>query len=237
MWELDCEEGCVLKYWCFWTVVLEKTLEGPLDCKEIQPVHAEGDQPWDFFGRNDAKAETPVLSPPHAKSWLIGKDWCWDGLGAGGEGDDLATVNSAAVNIGVHVLFQITVFSTMCPGVGLQYECVLIRILGLRDFKGNQPWIFMGRTDAVAEAPILLSPDVKSQLIGKDSDAGNEWEQDEKRATENEMVGWHHQLNGFEFEQTLGHSKGRGSLVCFSIWGCKESDTTEWLNNKVWLHQ
>ena len=73
MWELDCEEGWVLKLWCFWTVVLEKTLESPLDCKEIQPVHS-GDQPWDFFGRNDAKAETPILWPPHVKSWLIGKD-------------------------------------------------------------------------------------------------------------------------------------------------------------------
>ena len=73
---------------CFWTVVLEKTLESPLDCKEIQPVYSEGDQPWVFFGRNDAKAETPVLWPPHAKSWLIGKDWCWEGFGAGGEGDD-----------------------------------------------------------------------------------------------------------------------------------------------------
>ena len=62
------------KNWCFWTVVLEKTLEGPLGCKEIQPVHSEGDQPWDFFGRNDAKAETPVLWPLHAKSWLIGKE-------------------------------------------------------------------------------------------------------------------------------------------------------------------
>ena len=75
MWELDCEEGWALKNWCFWTVVLEKTLESPLDCKEIQPVHSEGDQPWDFLGRNDAKAETPVLWPPHAKSWLIGKEF------------------------------------------------------------------------------------------------------------------------------------------------------------------
>ena len=72
MWELDCEDGWAPKNWCFWTVVLEKTLESPLDCKEIQPVHSE-DQPWDFFGRNDAKAETPVLWPPHVKSWLIGK--------------------------------------------------------------------------------------------------------------------------------------------------------------------
>jgi len=73
MWELDCEEGWAPKNWCFWTVVLEKTLASPLDCKEIQPVHSEGDQPWDFFGRNDAKAETPVLWPPHAKGWFIGK--------------------------------------------------------------------------------------------------------------------------------------------------------------------
>ena len=74
MWELDCEEGWAPKNWCLWTVVLEKTLESPLDCKQIQPVHSEGDQPWDFFGRNDAKAETPVLWSPHVKSWLIGKD-------------------------------------------------------------------------------------------------------------------------------------------------------------------
>ena len=74
MWELDCEESWVPKKWCFWTVVLEKTLESPLDCREIQPVHSEGDQPWDFFGGNDAEAETPVLWPPHEKSWLIGKD-------------------------------------------------------------------------------------------------------------------------------------------------------------------
>ena len=74
MWELDCEEGWALKNWCFWTVVLENTLESPLDCKEIQPVHSEGDQPWVFFGRNDAKAETPVLWPPHVKSWPTGKD-------------------------------------------------------------------------------------------------------------------------------------------------------------------
>ena len=74
MWELDCEEGWAWKNWCFWTVMLEKTLERPLDCKEIQPVHSEVDQPWVFFGRNDVKAEAPVLWPPHAKSWLIGKD-------------------------------------------------------------------------------------------------------------------------------------------------------------------
>ena len=88
MWELDCEEGWPPKNWCFWTVILKKTLESPLDCKEVQSIHSEGDQPWNFFGRNDAKAETLVLWPPHVKNWLIGKDWCWEGLGAGGEGDD-----------------------------------------------------------------------------------------------------------------------------------------------------
>ena len=74
MWELDCEESWGVKNWCFWTVVLEKTLESPLDCKEIQPVHLKGDQSWVFIGRTDAEAETPVLWPPLAKSWLIGRD-------------------------------------------------------------------------------------------------------------------------------------------------------------------
>ena len=79
--DVDHKESWALKNWCFWTVVLEKTLESPLDCKEIQPVHSEGDQPWDFFGRNDAEAEAPILWPPDAKSWLVkkdsdaGKDW------------------------------------------------------------------------------------------------------------------------------------------------------------------
>ena len=74
MWELDYKESWVLKNWCFWTVVLEKALESPLDCKESQPVHPKGDQSWVFIGRTDAEAETPILWPPHAKSWLTGKD-------------------------------------------------------------------------------------------------------------------------------------------------------------------
>ena len=74
MWELDCEESWALKNWYVWTVVLEKTLESPLDCKKIQPAHSKGDQSWVFFGRTDAKAETPILWPPHVKNWLIGKD-------------------------------------------------------------------------------------------------------------------------------------------------------------------
>ena len=81
MWELDCEEGWAPKNWCFWTVVLEKTLESPLDCGEIQPVHSEGDQPWDFFGRNDTKAEAPVLWTPHAKSWSLEKTLMLGGIG------------------------------------------------------------------------------------------------------------------------------------------------------------
>ena len=89
MWELNYEEGWAPKNWCFWNVVLEKTPESPLDCKEIQPVHSEGDMPWNFFGMNDAKAETPVPRSPHEKSWLIGKRlWCWEGLRAGEEGGD-----------------------------------------------------------------------------------------------------------------------------------------------------
>ena len=136
MWELDCEESWVLKNWCFWTVVLEKTLESLLDYKKIQPVHSEGDQPWDFFGRTDAKAETPVLWPPHVKSWLIGKD----------------------------------------------------------------------------------------------SDAGRDWGKKEKGTTEDDIAGWHHRLDGRESGWTLGDGDGQGGLACCDSWGCKESDTTEWVN-------
>ena len=88
MWELDCEEGWVLKNWCFWTVVLEKTLENPMDCKEIQPVHPKGNQSWIFTGMIDAEAETPVLWPSDAKNWLWKRPWCWERLKVGGEGDN-----------------------------------------------------------------------------------------------------------------------------------------------------
>ena len=128
MWELDHKESWVLKNWCFWTVVLKKTLESPLGCKEIKPVN----------------------------------------------------------------------------------------------LKGNQSWIFIGRTDAEVEAPILWPPDVRHWLIGKDLDADKNWRQEEKGTTENEMVGWHHQLFGHEFEQALGVGDGQGSLACCSSWGCKE---------------
>ena len=95
--------------------------------------------------------------------------------------------------------------------------------------KGNQSWIFIGRTNAEAETPILCPPDAKNWLIWKDPDAGKDWRQ-ETGTTEDEMVGWHHRCNGHEFEQTSGDSEGQGSLTCCSAWGCKVSDTTEWLN-------
>ena len=90
MWELDFEESWVPKNWCFWTVVLEKTLEGPVWCKEMQPVHSEGDQPWDFFGRNNAKADTHSSTLANSGEELTHwkRLWCWEGLGAGGERDD-----------------------------------------------------------------------------------------------------------------------------------------------------
>ena len=127
MWELDYKERWVPKNWCFWTVVLEKTLESPLDCKEIQPVHP----------------------------------------------------------------------------------------------KGNQFWIFIGKTDAIAETLILWPPDAKNGLIEKDPDAGKDSRWREKGTTEDEMIGWHHRLNAHELWSTPGVGDGQGSLVCCSSWGHK----------------
>ena len=136
MWELDCEESRAPKNWCFWTVVLEKTLDNLFDCKEIQPFLSRGDQSRVFIGRTDAKAEILILWPPHAKSWLIGKD----------------------------------------------------------------------------------------------PDAGRDWEQKEKGTMEDEMARWHHRLDAHEFGWTPGVGDGQGSLACCDSWGRKESDTTERLN-------
>ena len=122
--------------WCLKKKKTKRKKHKTLDCKEIQPVHSKGDQSWVFFGRNGAKAETPVLWPPHAKNWLIGKD----------------------------------------------------------------------------------------------SDAGRDWWQEEKGMTKDEKAGWHHWLNGREFEWTPGIGDGQGGLVCCNSWDRKESDTTEWLN-------
>ena len=96
--------------------------------------------------------------------------------------------------------------------------------------KGNQSWMFIGRTDAEAETAVLWPPHAKSWLIGKDSDAVRDWGQEEKGTTEDEMAGWHHWLDGHEFEWTPGVGDGLGGLVCCDSWGLKESDTTEWLN-------
>ena len=137
MWQLDRKEGWSLKNWCFHSEVLEKTLESPLDCKEIKPVNP----------------------------------------------------------------------------------------------KGNQPWIFIGITGAETEAPTLWPSDVKSQFIGNNAEAGKDWRQEEKWATENEMVGWYRSLNEHEFEHTLGESESQGRLACCRSWGCKELNTTEWLSN------
>ena len=136
MWKLDHKEGWVMKNWCSWIVVLEKTLEKPLDSKEIKLVNP----------------------------------------------------------------------------------------------KGNQPWIFILGTDAEAQAPIYWPRDMKSQLIGKDTDAGKDWRQEEKGTTEGKLVKWHHRLDGHEFEQALGDCEGQGSLMCCSPWDFKELDMTERLN-------
>ena len=136
MWELDYKESWAPKNWCFCTVVLEKTLESPLDCMEIQPVNP----------------------------------------------------------------------------------------------KENQSWISIWRTDVEAEAPLLWASDAKNQLIRKDSDTWKDWRQEEKGMTEDEMVGWHHRLDGHKFEQALGVCDGQGSLVDCSLRGHKVSETTELLN-------
>ena len=97
---------------------------------------------------------------------------------------------------------------------------------------GNRPWLLIGTTDAEAEDSILWPPDMKSQLIGKDPNAGKDWRKEETGMAEDEMIGWHHWLNGYEFEQTPGDSEEQGSPVCCRSWGFRESDTTEQLNNK-----
>ena len=142
MWELDHKKSWSPKNGCFWTVVLEKTLESPLDCKEIQPINLQGNRSWVFIGRTDAEAETPILWPPDAKNWLLGKD----------------------------------------------------------------------------------------------PDTGKDWRQGEKGTTEDEMVGWHHQLDGHQSEQTLTVGDGQGGLACCSPWSHKRSDMTEWLNGTDHQH-
>ena len=114
--------------------------------------------------------------------------------------------------------------------LGSPLDCKEIKPVSL---KGDQPWIFIGRTDVEAETPILWPPDVNSWLIGKDPDSGRDWRQEEKGMTEDEMAGWHHWLDGHDFECTPGVSDGQGGLACCNSWGHKESDTTGWLNWSV----
>ena len=106
-----------------------------------------------------------------------------------------------------------------------------IKEIKLVNPKGNQFWMFIGRTDAEAEAVVLLLPNGKSQLIGKDPDAGKDWRQKENGSAEDKMVGWHHWLNGYAFEQAPRNGEGQGILACCSLWGCKELDPTEQLNS------
>ena len=124
--------------------------------------------------------------------------------------------------------WRIDAFALWCWRLESPLDCKEIQPV---NHKGNQPWLFFGRTDAEAEAPILWPPHVKSQLIVKDPDAGKDWGQEEKGMTEDEMVGWHHWLNEHEFEWALGDGEGQGSLTCCSPWCHKESDTTERLKN------
>ena len=126
-------------------------------------------------------------------------------------------------------------FGTLCFWVLRILEKTLESPLGCKNIKpvcpkGNQSWISIGRT----EAPILWPPDTKNWLTGKDPDAGRDWRQEEKGMIENEMVGWHHRLDGHEFEQAPGVGDGQGSLVCCSPWGHKESDMTEQPNWTDW---
>ena len=203
-------------------MVLEKTLESPLDCKEIQPVHPKGDQSWVFTGRTDAVAETPILWPPDAKSWLIGKDP--DARKNWGQEEKGMTEDEM---VGWHHWLNGHEFGTLESPLDSK-EIKLVNP------KGNQSWIFIGKTDAEAKAPIFWPPDGKSQLIEKDSDVGKHWEQEEKGATKDEIVGWHHWFNGHEFEQAPGDSEGQGSLACWSPWGRKESDQlSDWTTTIV----
>ena len=214
------------KNWCFLTVVLEKTLESPLDCKEIQPVHPYGNHSWIFIWRSDAEAETPILWPPDGKNWLIGKypgagkDWRQEEKGTTeDEGMASPTLWTWKLDHKGSWTLKNWYFLTVVLEKTLEspLDCKEIKPVNP---KGNQPWIFIGRTDAEAEAPILWPPYSKSQLIRKDPDAGEDWRQ-EKGTTEDEMVGWNHWLDEHEFEQAPGTGDGQGSLACCSPWGLR----------------
>ena len=193
MWNLDHKEGWTRKNWCFWTVVLEKTLWSPLYSKEIKPVNPKGNQPWIFIGRTDAEAETPILQPRDAKNWLTGKDpdarKDWRQEEKGTKEDEM---------VGWHYRLD-----------GHEFE----QALGVGDGQGSlaccSPW---GHKESDMTEQLNWTKLVQWQLTGKDPNAGKDLWQEEKGATENETAGWHHRLNGHESEQTLGDSEGQGSL-------------------------
>ena len=226
MRELDCKESWALKNWCFWTVVLEKTLKSPLDCKEIKPVHSNGKQSLIFIGRSDAVAEAPILWPPDTKSWLIRKDpdaekdWRWEEKGTTEhEMDGISDL----MHMSLSKLWELVMDREA-------WRAVIHGVTKSRTLLSD--WTELNWTDdAEAEAPILWPPDTKSWLIRKDPDAEKDWRREEKGMTEDKMVGWHHWFNGHEFGQALGVGDGQGSLACCSPWGRKESDRTEQLDN------
>ena len=217
MWELDYKESWAPKNWCFWTVVLEKTLESPLDCKEMQPVHPKLNQSWIFIGRTDAKAETPIFWPPDVKNWLIwkdpdaGKDW--------GQEEKGMTEDEI---VGCHHWLNGHGFGwTPKLGDG-QGGLVCCRSWGRKESDMTE-WTELNWTDV--EVPILWPPDAKNWFIWKEPDIEKDWRQEEEM-TEDKMVRWHHWFMVHEFEQTLGDSGGQGSLTWCSLLGCKQSDTT-----------
>ena len=208
MWELDHKESLALKNSCFWTVVLEKTLESPLDSKEIKPVNPKRNQPWIFNGRTDAEAEAPVLWPPDGKSWLTGKDpdsgKDWRQEEKGMTEDEM---------VGWHHWLNGYEFEKP-QGVGEGQGS--LACCSPRDCKESD------MTERLNWSEILHALLTRT-FGGQESDI--HMDTLEKGVTEDEMAGWHHWLNGHEFEKTLGDSEGQGSLECCSSWGCKELDT------------
>ena len=206
MWELDCEESWAPKNWCFWTVVLEKTLESPLDCKDIQPVHSKGNQSWVFFGRSDAKAETPILWPPHVKSWLIGKDSDAgrDWGQAGGEGDDRGWDGW---------MVSPTQWTWVCAN---SWSWWWTGRPGLLQFMGSQ----RVRHDWVIELNWT-----EPQTTGKESvcNLGDPTSIPGSRRSPGERHG-----NPLQYT-SLENPYGQRSLAGYSPWNHKEFDMTEWL--------
>ena len=215
MWELDCEESWVLKNWCFWTVVLEKTLESPLDCKEIQSVHSTGDQSWVFFGRTDAKAETPILWPPDAKSWLIGKD---SDVGRDWGQDEKGSTEDKMA--GWHHRLNGHEFG-WTPGIVDGREAWRAAIHGVsksRTQLSDRTELNWSGFDPHMGQKLILWASLVAQLV-KNPAMWETWFQ---------SLGWEDPLE----KRTATHSSILAWRIPWTVytWGCKESDTTEWLS-------